>query len=229
MVALNATVSGNFEDSLNWPQIFFEGYLGYSWAFPKSRTTANVGIGWAGEERPNDYLAAFRAAADRNSFPVPDRDQIRIDTIPRGPSLNPELAAFPDDGVYLVGDAAGIANRYQGEGICQAIRSAYCLAALIDQGVPETYPEELYSLQRPEYRLAHLIRGVLIEHEESRVVASLVGALDGITVHEITRSPLEVAKQLLRYPTVVARLFANRGMLRRLRRCYTDNWEYKDC
>jgi len=46
MVALNATVKGDLSAYRNWPRLFFEGYVGYAWAFLKSDGHANVGIGW---------------------------------------------------------------------------------------------------------------------------------------------------------------------------------------
>ncbi len=122
MVALNATVEGDFSDYEKWPRIFFEGFVGYSSSFPKSDSSANIGIGWAGDHRPDDYMASLADTAKRNGFPMPNREAVNIYTIPRGPSLDPSKVYFPEDNVFLVGDATGVANRYQGEGICQGIR-----------------------------------------------------------------------------------------------------------
>lgn len=224
MIALNATVEGDFTSSRRWPRIFFEGYLGYSWVFPKSANRANVGIGWAGQDRPDDYRAAFAAAAERNGFPAPE--DVTVATIPRGPSLSPDRVAFPDDGVYLVGDAAGVANRYQGEGICQGIRSASLLSELVAADRLDRYPEQLYASMKSEYRLAHLMRGAWVEHRSPDLLAAVVDALDGTSVDEITRSPRAIAHRLLRRPTSAARLLADTGMLRRLYEGYTDGWEY---
>ncbi len=226
IVALNADVEGDFAGLVSHPRIFFEGYVGYAWLFPKSKTRANVGIGWAGEERPDDYFAALSAACRRNGIPVPDRAETNVYTIPRGPSLAPAETYRPERNVLLVGDAAGIANRYQGEGIVQAIRSAYCAAAAIIEGRPETYPDRLYELMQPEYRLAHLMRGAWVEHEDPELLAAIIRTLDGLTVEALTRSPRRVAVRLLRHPTVVSSLLADSGMLSRLHEAYTDNWEY---
>jgi digeranylgeranylglycerophospholipid reductase len=226
MVALNATVEGDFADYVSLPRIFFEGYVGYAWSFPKSETHANVGIGWAGDRRPDDYLAALEAAAERNGFPVPDRSRVNVYTIPRGPSLAPDRVAFPEEGVYLVGDAAGIANRYQGEGICQGIRSAYLLCDLLDAGREAAYPSALYDRMRSEYRLAHLMRGAWTEHEDPSLLAAVAEALDGLSVEDITRRPSKVVGRVLRRPATAARLVADRGMLRRCVDAYTDRWEY---
>ncbi len=225
MVALNASVEGDFADYVDWPRIFFEGYVGYAWAFPKSSTLANVGIGWAGDQRPGNYYDALVSAAERNDFPIPSRDAVNIYTIPRGPSLAPSDIAF-DNNVFLVGDAAGIANRYQGEGICQGIRSAYILGSMIEEGNSRKYPQRLYSHMRSEYRLAHLMRGAWIEHKDPQLLADIARALDGLSIDAITRQPRQVLSQVLQQPRTAIRLFANSGMLSRVAEAYTDTWEY---
>jgi digeranylgeranylglycerophospholipid reductase len=226
MVALNATVEGDFAAYETHPRIFFEGYVGYAWSFPKSATRANVGIGWAGDERPDDYMAALAAAAERNGFPAPDRSQVNVYTIPRGPSLDPRRVADADEGVFLVGDAAGIANRYQGEGICQGIRSAYLLGDLVEAGAEATYPDRLFESMRAEYRLAHLMRGAWVEHRDPELLAGVAARLDGLSVDDITRRPDRVVGRVATSPLLAARLVANRGMLKRVVDAYTDTWEY---
>jgi digeranylgeranylglycerophospholipid reductase len=228
MVALNATVKGDFSEYVNMPRIFFEGYVGYSWSFPKSERHANVGIGWAGDERPNNYITAMKSASERVGFPTPDRDDINIYTIPRGPSLDPNQAYFDDDSVFLVGDAAGIANRYQGEGICQGIRSSYMLCDLIENGTEGRYPQELYELMKSEYRLAHLMRGAWVEHEDPELLAAIAESLEGLTIDQITRSPTTVFRRLLRNPRVTANLVSDAGIWGRIYQAYTNNWEYSE-
>ncbi|MFB6250140.1 MAG: NAD(P)/FAD-dependent oxidoreductase [Halobellus sp.] len=226
IVAVNADVGGEFSSITSVPRIFFEGYVGYAWVFPKSETRANVGIGWAGEERPNDYYAALAGACRRNGLPVPDRSETNVYTIPRGPSLHPAATYRAGENVVLVGDAAGIANRYQGEGICQAIRSSYLAAEAILEDCPETYPDRLYELMQSEYRLAHAMRGAWVEHGDPRLLARVAEALDGLTVDDITRSPGRVTARLVRHPVTASRLLADAGMRQRLVDAYTDSWEY---
>lgn len=226
MVALNASVKGSFSDYIEYPRIFFEGYVGYSWSFPKSETHANVGIGWAGDQRPNDYMSALEAAAERNGFPVPDQEDVNIYTIPRGPSLEPQSVHIPEDNIFLVGDAAGIANRYQGEGICQGIRSANILAELIAEGRESVYPDVLFNNMKSEYRLARLMRGAWVEHEDPQLLASVAEALEGLTIDDITRQPRRVIGRVIQHPVVATQLVADSGMLKRLLNAYTDTWEY---
>lgn len=227
MVALNATVEGDFEEYIDYPRIFFEGFVGYSWSFPKSASRANIGIGWAGDERPDDYMTALKEAAERNGFPVPDRGNVNIYTIPRGPSLDPKHAQFTEDNVFLVGDAAGIANRYQGEGICQGIRSAYLLGDLIAERREPEYSRRLFESMKSEYRLAHLMRGAWVEHEDPALLAGIAEALDGLTIDDITRQPQRVIRRVLRRPTIAGQLVLDRGMIKRFIDAYTDSWEYK--
>ena len=226
MVALNAEVEGDFSAYEKLPRIFFEGYVGYAWVFPKSDSRANIGIGWAGDQRPDHYFSAFEHACLRNDLPVPPRTAVNIDTIPRGPSLGPDRLALPEKRVFLTGDAAGIANRYQGEGICQAIRSAYLLTDLIDSGREAEYGARLYASMKSEYRLAHLMRGVWVEHEDPTLLAAVARTLDGLTIEQITREPRVVYRRLLRRPTLATRVLGNRGMLRRCVAAYTNTWEY---
>ncbi|MFB6154317.1 MAG: NAD(P)/FAD-dependent oxidoreductase, partial [Haloferacaceae archaeon] len=225
IVALNADVTGDFGDLLDYPSIVFEGYMGYLWAFPKSERRANVGIGWAEDHRPDDYMEALWEACDRAGVPRPDRADTNVYTIPQGPSLHPGRT-HPDPGVFLVGDAAGIANRYQGEGIAQAIRSAYLLADLVEAGREESYPSRLYETMRSEYRLATLMRGVFAETDDPELIADVAAAIDGLTVADVTRRPRRVYARLVRHPRLLARLVSVPGLRRRLRDAYRDRWEF---
>lgn len=225
IVALNADVRGDFGEYRRRPRILFEGYVGYFWVFPKSDSRANVGIGWAGEHRPDDYVAELWAACDRAGVQRPDRDAIEFYTIPRGPSLDPDLAT-PESGVYLVGDAAGVANRYQGEGICQAIRSSYLLAALLEQGRGEEYPDRLYGRQKSEYVLAAAMRAVWETTEDPDLLASVARSIDGLTVEAVTREPLSVASRIVRRPRTLARVLGSSEIIRRSLLAALDRWEY---
>jgi digeranylgeranylglycerophospholipid reductase len=227
IVALNADVEGDFSEVERRPRIVFEGYVGYFWVFPKSATRANVGIGWASEDRPDDYMAALRAACDRDGVPQPPRSAVNVYTIPRGPSLAPSLTN-PDDGVFLVGDAAGIANRYQGEGICQAIRSSYLLADLVEAGRASTYPERLAASMRREYLLATVMRGVWQARESADLLAAVADAIDGLGVDDVTRRPGRVALRLLSRPRVAASLLSTPEIRRRALDAARGRWEYVD-
>lgn len=225
IVALNADVDGDFHE-ISRPDIVFEGYVGYFWVFPKSETRANVGIGWAGEERPDNYIEELWSACGRFGVPRPPREDVGVYTIPRGPSLDPRHTR--DDNVFLVGDAAGIANRYQGEGICQSIRSSYLLADLVRCGRESEYPERLYRSMRAEYRLAALMRAVWETTEDPALLAAVADTIDGLSVQAVTREPRRVVARLLTRPRVVVRLLSMPAFRARLVDAYTDTWEYGD-
>jgi digeranylgeranylglycerophospholipid reductase len=227
IVALNADVTGDFADVVDRPRIVFEGYVGYFWVFPKSPTRANVGIGWASEDRPDDYVAALYRACDRDGVPRPARSDVNLYTIPRGPSIDPALTN-PEEGVFLVGDAAGVANRYQGEGIGQAIRSSYLLAELVEAGREATYPERLTASMRREYLLATVMRGVWEARESADLLAAVADAVDGLSVEDVTRRPGRVALRLLRRPRTAAALLATPEIRRRAVDAARDRWEYVD-
>lgn len=223
VVALNADVTGDFSEYRRVPRIVFEGGVGYGWVFPESDGRANVG--WAGDERPDDYMAALRAFCDRAGVPRPDCGATNVYTIPRGPSLAPPLAR-PEPTVSLVGDAAGIANRYRGEGICRALRSSRLLAACLADGRGDEYPGRLSDATKGEYRLATLMRGVWEETEEPALLAAVADAIDGLTVADATRHPRRVYARLAARPRLVSRLARVPGLRRRLLDGYRDRWEH---
>lgn len=225
MIALNADVEGEFTTYRHTPRIVFEGYAGYWWCFPKTETRANVGIGWAGTERPTNYMEALWSACDRMDIPRPNHEDVNVATIPQGPSLDPDHL-HPEQGVFLVGDAAGIANRYQGEGICQAIRSSNLLARLVRENNESDYPRHLYEQMKSEYRLATLMRGMLEDTNDVQLVAQVAAAIDGLSVNDVTRRPWRVYTRIVQRPRLLARLARTSAIRRRLVRAYTDRWEY---
>jgi digeranylgeranylglycerophospholipid reductase len=225
MTAINADVEGDFADIYPRSIILFENYLGYSWVFPKTPDRANVGIGWADGKLPDDYMAAFADACRRNGWPVPDRGAANIYTIPRGPSLDPNRVYDPERSVVRVGDAAGIANRFTGKGISQAIESSYLMASLAAADDLASYPDRLYSRMCSEYRLAYIVRGAL-EDGRPDILGDVMDAASGIDVEAVDRDPRQAFGRLLRRPGLLARLATNRTMMGRLYRAYTDQWEY---
>ncbi|WP_435333281.1 NAD(P)/FAD-dependent oxidoreductase [Haloarchaeobius sp. TZWWS8] len=226
MTALNADVEGDFSDLYPNSLIVFENYLGYSWAFPKSPTRANVGIGWAQSKRPDSYMDAFADACERNGWPVPTREEANVYTIPRGPSLDPRRTYFPTKSVVRVGDAAGIANRFTGKGISQAVESSYLMARLAAENKLVDYPRHLYHRLKNEYRLAYIVRGAL-EDGRPDLLGGVMDAVSGIDVEEVDRDPKHAFLRLARRPKLLADLLSNPTMRERLYRAYTNDWEYK--
>ncbi|MFH5797900.1 NAD(P)/FAD-dependent oxidoreductase [Haladaptatus sp. CMAA 1911] len=225
MVALNADVTGDFSALYPHSRIVFEGYLGYEWLFPKSETRANVGVGWHEGDVPDDYFAAFNAACERNDWPKPERSETNVAIIPRGPSLDPERVYRPENNAVRVGDAAGIANRFTGKGISQAIHSASLLGNCAAAGELNAYPDRLHRGMRAEYLLASLVTTVLDEGRTD-LLADLLDAASGIDIEDIDRHPTRALRRLLTCPSLAARLLSIPSVRTSVWRALRDDWEY---
>lgn len=225
MVALNADVTGDFSALYPHSRIVFENYLGYEWLFPKDETRANVGVGWHEGDVPDDYFAAFRAACERNDWPKPERSETNVAIIPRGPSLDPERVYRPENNVVRVGDAAGIANRFTGKGISQAIHSAFLLGDCVSAGELDAYPDRLHRGMRAEYLLSSLATTVLDEGRTD-LLADLLAAASGIDIEDIDRHPARVLYRLLTHPPLAARLLTIPAVRTSVWRALHDDWEY---
>jgi len=93
---------------------------GYIWIFPKSKTTANVGIGIAGhyshEKGPKEYLDEFV----EKTFPNAKINYTVYGGIPTAATLK----EIVKNNIMLVGDAARQVNPITGGGIVQAMIAA---------------------------------------------------------------------------------------------------------
>jgi geranylgeranyl reductase family protein len=111
------------------PELYFARDLkGYGWCFRK-QGVVNVGYGRFGSERLSAFVAGFLDFL-RGSGRLPARVNGRLkghayliyDTAPR---------PLVDDGVVLVGDAAGLAYAQSGEGIRPAVESGLMAARVL--------------------------------------------------------------------------------------------------
>jgi len=140
-------VRAYYDEMIEVPHIMFwtpspgAGFPGYGWAFPAGEGRANVGLGigvlaerTAGRRAARD-LDAFVAHASRVG--VLDTCNTRRESRFLGAWLKMGLAGTkPASGrVLLVGDAAGLVNPLQGEGIAQAMDSGRAAAAAILAGI----------------------------------------------------------------------------------------------
>lgn len=109
------------------PELYFcEDLKGYGWAFRKG-DYLNVGLGREGNHDLSKHVAAFcRWLADAGRIPadIPERFQGHAYLLYR--QRRPR--ALVEDGVMLIGDAAGLAYPQSGEGIRPAIESALMAA-----------------------------------------------------------------------------------------------------
>jgi len=116
---------------------------GYGWAFPMAGGRANVGVGYcpSSEQRFRlpQILRAFEESLTRDdprfSSARPDR---RVMGAPFSAGGSADNCVTP--GLFRVGDAAGLANPYLGDGIAQALESGMAAAAAalahLDNGAP---------------------------------------------------------------------------------------------
>ncbi|MCD2190868.1 geranylgeranyl reductase family protein [Actinomycetospora soli] len=150
---------------------------GYGWVFGMGDGTANVGLGIL--DRTNaaagaNYRATLRAWCDSLPGEWGLREENAVNEIggaalPMGFNRTPVYA----DGLLLVGDAGGMVNSFNGEGIAYAMQSASLAAEAVVQALarPEgpsreralaAYPEavraELASYYRLGNRFAHALR-----------------------------------------------------------------------
>lgn len=111
------------------PELFFCPDLkGYGWVFRKGNFV-NLGLGREGEVHLATHVAAFvRSLVVRGKIPrdLPDRFHGHAYHLR---TVLPRRAA--EDGILLIGDAAGLAERQSGEGIRPAIESGLLAASSI--------------------------------------------------------------------------------------------------
>lgn len=111
------------------PELYFcEDIKGYGWCFRK-QNYLNIGLGRMDQHRLSEHVAAFvrfLKSAGRISFDVP-ASLLGHAYLLYGVSER----KVSDDGVLLIGDAAGLAYKQSGEGIRPAIESGLLAAQAI--------------------------------------------------------------------------------------------------
>ena len=124
-----------------WTPVPGAGFPGYGWVFPAGEGRANVGLGVGVLA---DRTAGRRAARPRRVSRTRVASVFSIIAAPVQPRARP-LGAWlkmglvgttpARDRVFLVGDAAGLVNPLQGEGIAQAMDSGRAAAVAILGGI----------------------------------------------------------------------------------------------
>jgi flavin-dependent dehydrogenase len=166
---------------------------GYGWVFPVESTDQflrfNIGVGlWKGRERvqgltagptvsPPSVTAFFERFLD--SHPIPRaiaRQAVEVGKRAGYPlSLGRPQAQVSRDGVFLIGDAAGLADPLTGDGIGNALASGRNVAEIIDaqetdppssalsgkQDVTQRWQDRFDRHFRPEFRRAVVLRSML--------------------------------------------------------------------
>lgn len=163
-----------------WEPVRWHAFPGYGWIFPGRSGVANVGIGVG---TLSDRQAGARAV---RQLPAYLEYLVRLgllDTAPTG-RLPRRMGGWLKMGmvgttpargrVLLVGDAAGLVNPLQGEGISQAMTSGRAAAeAILGSGgrAAPTYRDELARAHLPYQRVAAAGHSLLVGRP--RVVAAL--------------------------------------------------------
>lgn len=128
---MTADQAGECEVMGSHPELYFCTDLqGYGWIFRKGNIL-NIGLGRADGAGLKDHVAEFAAFLRRDRrirFELPDRFH------GHAYRLRSHFPAVRARGVLLVGDAAGLASGYSGEGIRPAIESGLLAAAAICDG-----------------------------------------------------------------------------------------------
>ncbi|HVA08187.1 MAG TPA: geranylgeranyl reductase family protein [Acidimicrobiales bacterium] len=154
-----------------WERTPWRAFPGYGWVFPGAEGGANVGLGIA---TLSDRKAGAQAMQALPEF----MEYLRtIGLLPEGPSLTPSrrlggwlkmgmVGTTPAAGrVLLVGDAAGLINPLQGEGISQAMRSGRDAAEAVIGGqgrAAERYCASLAADHVPYHRITATIQAAMI-------------------------------------------------------------------
>lgn len=179
----------------------------YGWVFPMSPTRINVGVGllstykrWRDVNTASLMEVFLRGLPD--SWGLPGIGDLRSDGSLKGWRLPMAFAVWPPwrPGVVVVGDAAGVINPFNGEGISEAIDSGVAgvdviLDALGSQGPDDlsAYPQALEQFWGPYYRLGRVFAR-LVGHP--RAMSAIVGL--GMRVPPVMSFAFKVLANLYR-------------------------------
>jgi geranylgeranyl reductase family protein len=163
-----------------WEPSPWRAFPGYGWLFPGPGGCANVGLGLG---MLSDRAAAGIAAREFPAFLAALRGLGLVDGAPAGPILGGWLklgmvGTHPARGrVLLIGDAAGLVNPLQGEGIAQAMGSARAAAQAVlaePAHAAEHYKAHLASTYAPYDATTAAVHTMLLRHPRAVSVVSRV-------------------------------------------------------
>lgn len=166
-----------------WEPHPWVGYPGYGWVFPGAAGDANVGLGVGTR---SDRRPGARAARDLAAFVASaGLDPARVGRTLGGWIKMGMVGTNPAGGrTMLVGDAAGLVNPLQGEGIAQALASGRAaaeafLAAGAD-GAAERYRSEIGGRYAPYAATTAPLTGWMVDHPGAVARLSRVLTAPGI-------------------------------------------------
>lgn len=120
---------------------------GYAWVFPKSKNTANIGLGGRGNlsEKFNWFMKE-KIAKDYGNYRILEN---KSGAVP----IRKENSTFFKDNVLLLGDAAGLADPIFKGGVNQAMLSAKIASQCILENKVEFYEEKIKSMPFADEKL----------------------------------------------------------------------------
>jgi len=177
---------------------------GYAWIFPKSKTTANIGLG--GKKRLDLKFEDFMKRTVTPEFGNYKLLENRSGTLPWGGA---KITLFKDN-VFLTGDAGGLADPITGGGIGNAMVSARIAAECILSGQPQLYEKKLKSLppfstellvaQKILYSLPNPVldqAGEVLENKNVFYLKTLPGLLSFLSKRHLRRNWFKILRLLL--------------------------------
>ncbi|MGB9910836.1 MAG: geranylgeranyl reductase family protein [Candidatus Hydrothermia bacterium] len=151
---------------------------GYAWVFPKDKGFANVGLGvTTGWEQAEKGLKMFL----EKYFPEGKVCGFLKGVVPSG-GMEFELEK---DGVFLVGDAARLADPMSGGGIANAYISGRLAAEAINSGKRNKYNELLKSHLGRDYHISKIVRKIFYDLSTEELVSIFGEIKKGLQDKEI--------------------------------------------
>jgi flavin-dependent dehydrogenase len=166
---------------LFWEPTPWRGFPGYGWVFPAAGGGANAGLGLA---TLSDRTAGARAARAWPEF-CAHLHRLGLVAAPSPPGTRRHLGGWLKMGMVgttpasgrtlLVGDAAGLVNPLQGEGIAQAMGSGRLAAHAILNAAGQAagqYKMSLAAAHLPYHRVAAALQKAMVRRPEAVAVAA---------------------------------------------------------
>jgi len=175
---------------------------GYGWVFPEGDGSVNVGIGllstfrdWKGVNTSQLMESFTRVVPDYWGIDPEAGRSVRGGKLAMGMSVRPRVGP----NWVTVGDAGGVINPFNGEGIAYALEtselaSGYLIEALRrdDGTLLRRYPEELDARYASYYRTARAFVRIIGEPRLMRVLANV-----GMRSHRLMSAVLRVMANLM--------------------------------
>jgi digeranylgeranylglycerophospholipid reductase len=180
---------------------------GYAWIFPKSSSTANVGVSICPEKAPRKKAKYYLDRFTASHFPG---GNILRTTMGCTPSFNRNMPLLKGN-LMIVGDAARVLDSLSGAGISNALISgsiAGNVAAKWLKGEDElkSYPQEFMRLKARELSAYKIFRSLFIQSNDSDL-ETIFRAVDDYFPEKKVRDinlPDIIFKLILKKPSLLA-------------------------